>query len=195
MHPDDRNLIPPPALLLVLLVAVAWTQTAQPKKESAMNPSVVEEAGFTVIGIEARTRNAKERGPDGVIPKQWERFMKENLAAAIPNKSDASIIVVYIDYASDQDGEYTYVLGTRVKSVTEIPSGMVARKVPAGRYAIFTSEKGPVVKIVVETWQKIWNVPKSSPGGDRAYKADYEVYDERAANPQDAQVDVHIGVK
>ncbi len=159
-----------------------------------MTPKVIEEDGFTVIGIAERTTNAKERTPDGIIGKQWARFMQENLLAQIANRADSSIVAVITDYASDKDGEYTHLIGAKVTSATEVPPGMVAKKVPPGRYAVFTSEKGPVAKVVVGTWIGIWSIPKSSPGGDRAYKADYEVYDERAANPQDAQVDVHIGI-
>jgi len=177
---------------MTLLVAA---QSTEPGKESPMNPQVVEESGFTVIGIEARTRNGKERTKDAVIPKQWARFVQENLAAQIPNKVDSSIMVVYSNYASDKDGEYSYLIGARVGSPDEVPAGMVARKVPAGRYAIFTSDKGPVSKVVVGLWQKIWVIPKSAPGGDRAYKADYEVYDERAADPQSTEIDLHIGIK
>jgi predicted transcriptional regulator YdeE len=160
-----------------------------------MKPRVVEGAGFTVVGIEARTSNAKEVSPDGVIGRQWARFLQENLAAQIPSKADSSILAVYSDYASDKDGEYTYTIGVRVTSAKDVPAGMVVKKVPAGRYAVFTSNKGPVAQVVVEMWQQIWAVPKSVPGGDRAYRADYEVYDQRAANPEDAQVDVHIGIK
>jgi predicted transcriptional regulator YdeE len=163
-------------------------------KDSAMAPKVTEEAGFTVIGIAERTTNAKEMTPDGIIGKQWARFIQENLLAQIPNRVDSSILAVITDYASDKDGEYTHLIGAKVTSATEVPPGMVVKKVPPGRYAVFTSEKGPVAKVVVATWVKIWSIPKSSPGGDRAYKADYEVYDQRAANPQDAQVDVHIGI-
>jgi predicted transcriptional regulator YdeE len=160
-----------------------------------MNPKVVDEAGFTVIGIAERTTNAKEMSGDGVIGKQWARFMQENMLSQIPNRADVSIVAVITDYASDKDGEYTHLIGARVTSAAEVPSGMVVKKVPAGRYAIFTSDRGPVAKVVVGTWQKIWAAPKIAPGGDRAYKADYEVYDERAADPENAQMDVHVGIR
>ena len=188
-----RNLLA--SLVLVCAVAAVWAQPAALQKERAMKPKVVEESGFTVVGIEARTSNAKEMSPDGVIGKQWARFMQDNLATRIQNKADSSILALYSDYASDKDGEYTFLIGARVTSAKDVPAGMVAKEVPAGRYAIFTSNKGPVAKVVVETWRQIWAVPKSSPGGDRTYKTDFEVYDECAANPQDAQVDVHIGIK
>jgi predicted transcriptional regulator YdeE len=160
-----------------------------------MNPQVVEEAGFSVIGIAERTTNAKEMSGEGVIGKQWGRFMQQNLAAQISNKADSSIIAVITDYASDKDGEYTHVIGARVTSTADVPAGMVVKKVPAGKYAIFTSERGPVAQVVVATWRRIWAQPKSAPGGDRAYKSDYEVYDERAMDAQNAQMDVHVGIK
>jgi len=180
------------AILLALAVTI---HAAAQRKDPTMNPKIADESGFSVIGIEARTSNAKEMTPEGTIGKQWARFMTENLSTQIPNKSDSAILAVYTDYASDKDGEYTFILGARVTSATDVPNGMIARKVQLGHYAIFTSEKGPVAKVVSETWQRIWSAPKSSPGGDRAYKTDYEVYDERAANPENMQVEVHIGVK
>jgi predicted transcriptional regulator YdeE len=183
-------------LLVTFALALAASVSAHPpQKESAMKPRVVEESGFTVVGIEVRTSNAKEMSPEGVIGKQWGRFMQGNLAVRIPNKADSSVLAVYSDYASDKDGEYSFVIGARVTSAKEVPAGMVVKKVPAGRYAVFTSEKGPVGKVVPGLWQRIWTIPKAEPGGDRSYKMDYEVYDERAATPQDAQVDVHIGIK
>ena len=164
-------------------------------KGEAMNPRVVENDGFTVIGISARTSNAKEMTPDGAIGRQWMRLFQEGLIAKIPNKADSSIVAVYTDYARDHNGEYTYVLGTRVTSDSDVPAGMVAKKVPGGKFAIFTSEKGPAQQVVPAVWMKINSLPQSSAGGDRVYAADYEVYDERARDPGNLQVDVYVGVK
>lgn len=160
--------------------------------DTGMNPKVVERGAFTVVGIAARTSNAREMTADGIIGKQWGRLMQEGLLAKIPNKADRNIVAVYTDYASDHNGEYTYVLGARVKSDGDVPAGMVAKKIPAGKFAVFTSEKGPAAKVVPETWMKINSLPQSAAGGDRAYRADYEIYDERAAN---SQVDVYVGIK
>jgi len=164
-------------------------------KGEAMNPRVVENDGFTVIGISARTSNAKEMTPDGAIGRQWMRLFQEGLIAKIPNKADSSIVAVYTDYARDHNGEYTYVLGTRVTSDSDVPAGMVAKKVPGGKFAIFTSEKGPAQQVVPAVWMKINSLPQSSAGGDRVYAADYEVYDERARDPGNLQVDVYVGIK
>ena len=160
-----------------------------------MNPKVVEREAFTVVGIAARTSNAREMTADGIIGKQWGRLMQEGLPARIPNKADQNIVAAYTDYASDHDGDYTFVLGARVKSDQAVPTGMVAKKIPAGKFAVFTSEKGAAAKVVPEEWMKINSLPRSAVGGDRAYRADYEIYDERAADPANAQVDVYVGIK
>jgi len=184
------------------LIAVALTSLlcslAAARKASAgaeTNAKVEHQEAFTVVGVAVRTSNAKEATPDGIIGKQWARLMQENLLAAIPNKADRNIVAVYTDYASDKDGEYTYVLGARVTKAENIPAGMVAKEVPAGRYAVFTSDRGPVQQAVVATWNRIWATPKDAPGGDRAYKTDFELYDQRAQNPADSVVEIHIGIR
>ena len=160
-----------------------------------MNPKIAQLDAFTVVGISARTSNAREMTADGVIGKEWGRLMQEGLLAKIPNAADKSIVAVYTDYASDHGGEYTFVLGARARSADNVPAGMVARKIPAGKYAVFTSEKGPAAKVVPELWMKINSLPKTAVGGDRVYRADFEVYDERAADPGSVVVDVYIGIR
>src|SRR5579864_3017908 len=164
-------------------------------KGEAMNPKVVDQDGFTVIGITARTTNTKEMTPDGAIGKQWIRFFQEGVFGKIPNKADTSIVAVYTDYASDHNGEYTYLLGARVTSDAEVPKGMVAKKIPGGKFAVFTSDKGPAPQVVPATWMKINSLPQNEVGGDRLYRADYEIYDERARDPQNLQVDVYVGIR
>jgi predicted transcriptional regulator YdeE len=158
-------------------------------------PKIVEHMGFTVIGISIRTSNAKEMSGSGVIAQQWDRFMKEGLLSGIPNKVDPNILAVYTDYESDANGAYTFMIGARVSSADDVPVGMVVKKVPAGRYAVFISEKGFVGKVVPQTWSRIWAISKCSPGGNRAYQADFEIYDQRAADPQNAVVDIYVGIK
>jgi predicted transcriptional regulator YdeE len=152
--------------------------------------NLVEKPAFTVIGIAGRTRNALEMSGDGIIARQWGRFLQENLLTLIPDKADEAIRAVYTEYSSDQDGEYTFMIGARVKSAASIPVGMVAKTIPGGKYAVFLSECGPVERIVPETWQRIWKAEIT-----RAYSADYEIYDERAAAPSKAQVEVCVGVR
>lgn len=181
--------------IAVAVIICCIVATSETKKETDTNPRVVQQEGFTMVGIAVRTSNAEQITPERPIGKQWERLFKEGVLAAIPNKADANIVALYTEYASDKDGEYTYVLGARVTKVESLPAAMVAKNVPAGRYAVFTSERGTVQKVVVEMWQRVWATPKSALGGDRTYKSDYEVYDQRAQNPADAVVDLYVAVR
>jgi predicted transcriptional regulator YdeE len=137
---------------------------------------------FQVTGMEARTSNAIEMTGEGAIPRLWGRVMPP---------VGGPIIALYTEYESDEHGAYTFVLGGKRGSTSD---GVALKTVPAGRYAVFTSEPGPVEKVVIETWQRIWSeLPSSS--GLRSYIADFEVYDERAADPANAVVDIYVGVK
>ena len=163
--------------------------------DTHMAPKVIQEAGFTVVGISARTSNAREMTANGLIGPIWGRLMQDGLLAKIPNKADSNIVAVYTDYASDHNGEYTYVLGARVTSDADVPAGMVARHIPGGKYAVFTSEKGPAPKVVPGLWMKINSLPQGSVGTERVYRADFEIYDKRATDPQNLQMDAYIGIK
>jgi predicted transcriptional regulator YdeE len=164
---------------------------------AVQNPKIVQLQAFQVVGTWASTNNAKESGPDAIIGKQWQQFIGEHLADKIPDRIDHDILAVYTDYTSDANGQYSFILGARVKPVVNptVPEGMVVKSVPAGRYAVFSSERGPIPKIVIDTWKRIWAYYQSDQNGQRAYQADFEVYDQRAADPNNAQVDIYIGVK
>jgi predicted transcriptional regulator YdeE len=159
------------------------------------NSKIVDQSGFLFIGIAARTNNAKEMSGEGVIADLWERVMAGGIIEQIPNRTDSNILAMYTDYESDANGEYTFIIGAKVTSIDSIPEGMVTIQVPEARYAIFTSEQGTVWKVVPEVWQKIWSTSLSEMGSERAFLADFEIYDERAADPQNASVDVWVGIE
>jgi predicted transcriptional regulator YdeE len=176
---------------LLVLLALAAVLLA-----GAMQPEIVEQKEFSLIGIEARTNNAREMTNAGIIPRQWNKFFAEGIPSSIPHQVDPTIYAVYTDYASDRKGDYTFFIGVKVSDTSPIPPGMVAKKVPGGRFAVITTEKGPVQKVVPAAWQKIWRLEDDSQlGGVRWYKADFELYDQRARDPQNSQADIYIGIK
>jgi predicted transcriptional regulator YdeE len=182
-------------LLALICLVIVLTVTAA-AVGAAMEPRVVDQPEFSVIGIQVRTSNAKEMTGGGAISKQWAKFFKEGIANKIRNKVDSTIYAVYTGYASDRDGEYDFIVGMKVGSASDVPPGMVAKKVPSGRYAIVTSAKGPVEQVVPQAWQRVWSMEDNKQlGGARAYKADFEVYDQRSQNPQESQVDLYIGLE
>lgn len=161
-----------------------------------MKPKIVEQPEFSIIGIQVRTSNAKETTGQGDIPKQWSKFYKEGIANKIPNKLDPTIYAVYTNYASDYNGAYDFIIGMKVSDISDVPPGMVAKKIPSGRFAIITSAKGPVEQVVPQAWQRVYSLDAGKQlAGTRAYGGDFEMYDQRSLNPQDAQVDLYIGLK
>jgi predicted transcriptional regulator YdeE len=184
-------------LMAVLCFAgIILLDDREPKAENQKEQTIdhTDLAAFTLIGIEARTTNAKEAGGNGVIPEQWRRFFSEGILQKIPDRIDSNIYAVYSEYASDHNGEYSYLIGTKVKDDTTAPSGMVAKHVLAGQYAVFTSDKGPFPKVVPEAWQKIFGLEDEGKL-KRAYRTDFELYDQRAQDPQNGQLDIYVGLK
>ena len=112
-------------LYFVTVLAVTAASTG-----AAVEPKIVEQLEFSVIGIQARTSNAKEVKGGGAIPKQWDRFFKEGIADKIPNKVDSTIYAVYTNYASDHNGEYDFIVGMKVSRVSAVPPGMVVKRFP-----------------------------------------------------------------
>jgi predicted transcriptional regulator YdeE len=147
-----------------------------------------------VIGLQIRTSNPRELSGEGKIGALWQRFFQDNLLEQIPNRTSDSFYVVYSNYASDEYGEYDYLLGSPVSSISNLPVDMTYEAIATGEYAIITTDKGPVVQVMQDKWKEIWSMPPSELGGKRAFLTDYEIYDHRAADPTNAEVEIHLGI-
>ena len=174
---------------LAILLAIPRLHYAQEKPVK-----VEEQKAFNVIGLAVRTNNKAEATGQGEIPKLWQRFMQQGTADKIPSRADQDLLAVYTDYESDQTGEYTYLIGSRVTSTADVPAGLTLKEIPAGSYAILESEKGPAPVVLPKIWQQIWAMSAKDLGGQRAFQADYEVYPP-GFDPQNVQVTLHIGLK
>lgn len=151
---------------------------------------------FSVIGIAVRTNNAKEMSGKGVIGDEWARFYREGVLEKIPDKVGADVYGVVTDYASDRNGDYTNIIGAKVKEGAKAPPGMVMVKVLPGKYTVVTSSRGSAAQVVPETWRQIWTLEDNGRlGGRRAYKTDFEFYDERSQDPKNSQVVIHVGIE
>jgi predicted transcriptional regulator YdeE len=148
-----------------------------------------------VIGVRIRTSNPHELSGEGKIGALWQRFFQDNLLEQIPNRTSDSFYVVYSNYASDEYGEYDYLLGSPVSSISNLPVDMTYEAIATGDYAVITTDKGPVAQVIQNKWREIWSMPASELGGKRAFLTDYEIYDHRAANPAEAQVEIHLGLE
>lgn len=148
---------------------------------------------FDVIGIATRASSDNLSN----IQKLWQRFFKENIIEQISNKADHAIIALYFDYNNNYTSEYTYLIGVRVPSNTFtnnfLLNGLVVKHVPEGNFALFTTNSGPVVEVLYKEWQKIWLL-EDNKHLNRVYKIDYEVYDQRSHDANNAQVDIYVAI-
>ena len=157
-------------------------------------PVVMNKESFQIVGISARTSNANEITSQAKIPQLWTDFYQQDVVGQIPNPVNQVTYGLYSDYETDVNGEYSITLGMEVLAADEVPEGLVVKTVPAANYLVFTSDKGPFVEVVVKAWQDVWAWFANS-GVERTYTGDFELYDERCANPQEAQVDLYIAIK
>jgi predicted transcriptional regulator YdeE len=145
-----------------------------------------------VTGIETRTKNSDEMSGNGKIPQLIQSFYRD-LLQKIPGRNENQILAVYTDYESDENGEYTYFIGARVKDLSQIPEGMVGRTIASARYHVIPSEKGKIPDIVLNVWQSIWQ--NSELKKIRSFTTDFELYEGPCIDPDHTRVDVYIAVK
>ncbi len=143
---------------------------------------------FYIIGIAVRTTNENGQAAQD-IPVLWNRFMSDNLIAQIPNKIDGTVYCIYTDYEKDHTKPYTTIIGCKVSTLDEVPKGMIEKTIEGGSFQKRTARGNISEGLVYNEWVSIWNSYLN-----RAYKADFEVYDERAANPANAEVDIFLSM-
>ena len=144
---------------------------------------------FKIIGISVRTTNENNKAMND-IPVLWDKFLSKNLIEKIPNKLSSEIYCVYTEYEKDYTKPYTALLGCKVENLNEIPEGMIGKEFKGGKYQKFIA-KGDLTKgVVVQEWSKIWNSDL-----ERKYTADFEVYGEKAQNPENAEVEIYAAIK
>jgi predicted transcriptional regulator YdeE len=137
-----------------------------------------------IHGLALRTSNERAFGD---IPRHWERFQREWGARGIPGRRDGDLFAVYTDFAHpgvDNRGEYTMVIGAAVGSDAPASDGLVAVRVPAGRYALYDVERGHPER-VGERWRDVW-VDGTI---DKSFTCDYERYE------SNGEIAIHVGLR
>lgn len=152
-----------------------------------MNTQKIE--AFFIIGISVRTTNENQQAAKD-IPALWGKFMSESILEQIPNKISTDIYCIYTDYESDHTKPYTTILGCKVSNLEEIPVGMVSKKIATTEYQKFTTKGNLQEGMVYNKWLEIWNSDLN-----RKFTSDFEIYGEKAMNPNDAEVDIFIAIK
>ncbi len=162
-----------------------------------MKKSVVTLPEMYLAGVTVRTSNASEMDHataqiGATVQKYFQGGMAEQI---VQRKKPGTTYSVYTEYESDVTGAYTYFIGEEIEVLDTLPDGFVHLTIPAQKYVKFTNGPGPMPDVCIQAWQQIWQMDAATLGGERCYQADFEVYDERAHDPAQVELDLYIGVK
>lgn len=162
-----------------------------------MKKELLNKTEIKLVGLTARTNNKNEMNPQtSKIGELAGRFWSKNIANGIFNRKNPGVTIsVYTEYDSNEHGDYTYFIGEEVNSFENISTGLHQLIIPAAKYQKFTTSPGKMPEVVIHAWQQIWKMSANDFGGERAYVADFEVYDQRASDPVNTSLDIYIGIK
>ncbi|MFO1257269.1 MAG: GyrI-like domain-containing protein [Gammaproteobacteria bacterium] len=162
-----------------------------------MNQSFLTVPEKNLVGIRVRTNNRLEVNPEtGKILNTLQQYFEQKLFESIQHRlKPGTTFCCYTDYESDHTGDYTYFVGEEVGSFDNQPTNLDRLIIPAQSYSLFTTNPAPMPDVIRNAWFSIWKMNDSDFGGKRKYHTDFEIYDERAANPQKAIVDIYIGIE
>ena len=160
-----------------------------------MTETILTRPATKLVGIQCRTNNKTEMSAQGKIPQLWQNFYKTVNPQLIKNIAHPErVLAIYKDYEIDHTGDYTLFIGFEVSDFETTQDHLIQCEISEQKYIQFTSRKGKFPDVVIELWQKIWSLQKPQLGAERAYKADIEVYDSRAQDPMNAQIDILISI-
>ncbi|WP_447402560.1 effector binding domain-containing protein [Lysinibacillus sp. fkY74-1] len=164
------------------------------RKQEWSEPKIIKREAFQIIGISTKTSNANELTAQAKIPQLWQDFYEKNIVDQLSKLDNQNVYSLYSDYETDVNGNYAITIGVEASKMNDASPEWVIKTIPAAKYLVFTSHKGKMPEIVIQTWQEIWAWFANSKV-ERTYTGDFELYDERCANPQEAQVEVYIAIK
>jgi AraC family transcriptional regulator len=91
------------------------------------------------------------------------------------------------------DGAFSYIIGSEVTHTDNVPDDMVSREILEANYAVFTA-RGTMpdsiqnmIKYIYQEW-----LPKSK--YQHAHSPEFELYDERSDDSENAEVDIYIPI-
>ena len=153
-----------------------------------MDPVTIDELSLIGLALKGKTTNAN--GQSAIdCGNMWQQFEKEGYQQKIPGKLSEEIFAVYHQYESDWTQPYAYFIGCKVKAGTAVPEELTGLTIPAGAYQQIRA-KGQMPDCVADAWRAIWksDIP-------RKYTADFEVYDHRSRDWNNAEVDIFIAIE
>lgn len=161
------------------------------KQETSINLEDIK-----LVGIKVRTsyQNEINKMEGKIFPCVQQYFHQQLFEKISYRKKPGTTFCVYTEYENDYMGEYTYFIGEEVISIDQVSESLSTLIIPPQKYAKFTTHPGSMPNVIVEAWQKIWQMSSKELGGSRRYHTDFEIYDERAQDHQNIVLDLYIGI-
>lgn len=145
---------------------------------------------FELVGLALKEKTTNLNGQSSIdCGGLWQTFMSNNYASIIPGKISEELYAVYYSYDGDHRDPYSFFIGCKVESGTPVPEGLDRLVIPAGTYRKIAS-RGRMPECIAQSWREIW-----ASDYPRNYQYDFEVYDERSGNWENAVVDIYLGCK
>ncbi|WP_051710546.1 GyrI-like domain-containing protein [Andreprevotia chitinilytica] len=139
--------------------------------------------GATIRGINVATslrdgRNLRE------IDAAWQRVSAGHLLAGVPGRgSDFHPFLGVISGFDHATTDFNYLIGVPVTAASESAEGFTTVTVPAGQYAVLTTdpaaEEADFIRAIQQGWQYLMHDWFPASGYQHAGTPDFELYDER----------------
>ncbi len=152
--------------------------------------SKIEIKEISLIGLSLKTKTINANGQSGIdCGNLWHAFEKGKYFESIPGKLSEEIFGVYHQYEGDSSKPFSYFVGCKVNPGTTVPEGLESLTIPGGIYHKINA-KGKMPDCVAGAWKDVWasDIP-------RTHQIDFEVYDERSKDWNDAEVDVYLSIE
>lgn len=151
-----------------------------------MNYEVVYLKERMVAGIKIRTNN-NDPNMKNNIGKVWKSFFQGGIYQSILDKKNNNTIGLYTNYEDKTNGDYDVMVCCEIFNEQDLPSGIEAKRIEAGKYAKFVV-KGEMEKVVAECWNKIWTIDLN-----RKYTYDFEEYKGDCINGNE-EINIYIAI-
>lgn len=161
-------------LMANTLNAPDLSQLVHTKEKITMEPKFVETEEFKIIGMMANFNDDTKKG----IPDLWNIFAPR--MGEVTARIEGTTYGVCFPTALD-DENFDYMAAVPVENFGTVPEGMVARTVPAHKFAVFTHKTGEdsLHNDLQKSVQYIWGTWLPNSGYEHAKVPDFELYDER----------------
>ncbi len=134
----------------------------------------------------------KTRNRDGQSSRDcgqlWQEFEKQRKEYGDRIPESAPVYAVYFDYGDEDRDEFAYFVGVESEPGTPLPPGWERLDIPAQSYHLEWA-RGKMTGCISDAWARI-----QGSGIERGYHYDMEIYDHRARDWENAEVEIRVSL-